>query len=56
MITAHAWTRGCVTTAGGYDWLADLPMEIRVVCPTEPEPFSYMLLPAATTVRVRPLT
>ena len=33
MITAHAWTRGCVTTAGGYDWLADLPMEIRVVLP-----------------------
>lgn len=29
MITAHAWTRGCVTAAGAYDWLADLPMEIR---------------------------
>ena len=35
MITAHAWTRGCVTTAGGYDWLADLPMEIRVVLPDD---------------------
>ena len=33
VMSAHAWTRGCVTTASGYDWLAGLPMEIRVVLP-----------------------
>jgi len=32
-IAAHAWTRGCVTAAGGYDWLAHLPLEVRVVLP-----------------------
>ena len=32
-ITAHAWTRGAITAAGGYDWLAALPVEHRVGLP-----------------------
>jgi predicted phosphodiesterase len=31
--SAHAWTRGCITTVGGYDWLAALPVQHRVVLP-----------------------
>lgn len=30
---AHAWTRGCITVAGHYDWLAGLPMELRCRLP-----------------------
>jgi predicted phosphodiesterase len=28
-----AWTRGAVATGGGYDWLADMPIEDRVTLP-----------------------
>ena len=31
--SAHAWTRGCITTVGGYDWLAAAPVEHRLVLP-----------------------
>jgi len=31
--TAFGWTRGAVTTAGGYEWLASLPVEQRVTLP-----------------------
>lgn len=30
---AHAWTRGAITAVGGYDWLAELPLEHRVELP-----------------------
>lgn len=30
---AHAWTRGCVTVAGHYDWLTELPLELRCRLP-----------------------
>lgn len=30
---SFAWSRGAVTAAGGYDWLASLPVEQRVTLP-----------------------
>lgn len=30
---AHAWTRGCITVAGHYEWLAGLPLESRCRLP-----------------------
>lgn len=30
---AHAWTRGCITVAGHYEWLAELPLELRCQLP-----------------------
>lgn len=30
---ALAWTRGCITASGHYDWLADLPIEQRFDLP-----------------------
>ncbi|RNI23826.1 metallophosphoesterase family protein [Flexivirga caeni] len=31
--SAHAWTRGCLTAAGHYDWFAALPLEVRRCLP-----------------------
>jgi len=47
--SAHAWTRGCITTPGGYDWLDALPIERRLVCRTAPEPCSCTPRPVETT-------
>lgn len=30
---SFAWTRGAITTAGGFDWLASLPVEQRIELP-----------------------
>jgi len=33
MVRNFAWTRGAVTATGGFDWLANLPVEERVTLP-----------------------
>jgi len=32
-VRSFAWTRGAVTSGGGYDWLAGLPVEWRAILP-----------------------
>lgn len=34
-VAAHAWTRGCITATGSYQWLANLPLEIRLLLPDQ---------------------
>jgi predicted phosphodiesterase len=33
LVQSFAWTRGAITSAGHYDWLASLPLDTRVTLP-----------------------
>jgi predicted phosphodiesterase len=35
MVRNFAWTRGALTATGGYDWIANLPVEQRVTLPDD---------------------